>query len=501
MSEAQFELETPDEPVPPIDPESSPVRPEWRRMVAVLVITSATALTLGVALRAPTNYGANDISRWCTIWSLLERGSYKIDDCPWQDQTQDKVNRADPFAEVAPGEQPAKHFYSSKPPMLPTLIAGMLYPIRAATGVPLDRIVSQARLERYVSKEVDGETVRVLETPDPVPWPTYVFYFKPIILLLNVVPFLLMLVLYARYLDRFAANDWTWLFCLVAASFGLLLLSFNQTLNNHTIAAYSAFFALYGLIAAWTREEPGVWPFVAAGFFGAFCACNELPAALFGIMLFLALVVRFPRPTALYFLPAAAVPILIFFATQYAAFGQFRPVYEEFGTESYEYEGSYWVTPLEMDWFNKHPESNAKYLFHMTLGHHGIVSLTPIFLFSLYGATRLIANRHREVPKLIGWMTLALTIALVAFYTWNPKARNYGGSTQGLRWLFWLIPFWLYALPRGVEAGQHRAAVRWACVAALGVSVMSVGYALRTPWSHPWLLDLLEHLNLYVLQR
>ena len=38
---------------------------------------------------------------------------------------------------------------------------------------------------------------------------------------------------------------------------------------------------------------------------------------------------------------------------------------------------------------------------------------------------------------------------MLAFYTWNPKARNYGGSTQGLRWLFWLIPFWLVVLPPG----------------------------------------------------
>ncbi len=72
----------------------------------MLVITSATALALGIALRAPVKYGANDISRWCTVWSLLERGTYVIDDCPWQGDTQDKVKRADPFAEVPTGKSP-----------------------------------------------------------------------------------------------------------------------------------------------------------------------------------------------------------------------------------------------------------------------------------------------------------------------------------------------------------------------------------------------------------
>ena len=60
----------------------------------------------------------------------------------------------------------------------------------------------------------------------------------------------------------------------------------------------------------------------------------------------------------------------------------------------------------------------------------------------------------------VAWMTAVLTVVLLAFYTWNPKARNYGGSAQGLRWVFWLIPFWLLLLPKGVEDGQTRGWVR-----------------------------------------
>ena len=72
-------------------------------------------------MRQPTQMGANDISRWCTVWSLLERGTYVIDDCPWQIETQDKVLRE---PKGASGSSPGKHFYSSKPALLPTLIAG-----------------------------------------------------------------------------------------------------------------------------------------------------------------------------------------------------------------------------------------------------------------------------------------------------------------------------------------------------------------------------------------
>jgi len=95
-------------------------RPDARRFAALLVITAATAIALGVTLRQPTLMGANDISRWCTVWSLLERGGYIIDDCPWQFDTQDKVFRAPKEASgSSPGQEPVKHFYSSKPALLP----------------------------------------------------------------------------------------------------------------------------------------------------------------------------------------------------------------------------------------------------------------------------------------------------------------------------------------------------------------------------------------------
>jgi hypothetical protein len=506
------------------DVENTPKGPApltTRQAVAALVIVASTAQVLGVALKAPTHLEVNDISRWCTVWSLLERGTYAIDECPWQAKTQDKVKRPDKLAPPGPDAsalkrleyaiaprswkegEPSERFYSSKPPLLPTLIAGLLYPFRAATGVELDRVVPQARLPRYVEKEVEGEpgrTERVLETPsEPARWPVYVFYLKPVVVLLNVVPMLVTLILFARLLDRHAENDWAWLFSLFAAAWGVYLFAFDQTLNNHTVAATCAFVALYAFVRIWDDGRRGGVYFALAGFFAGACATNEIPAALFGVLLFLVLLAGFPGRTITRFVPAAAVPIGAFLLTQFLAFGQFTPVYEEFGTRSYEYEGSYWTTPLEMDWFNKHPETQARYLFHMTFGHHGVFSLTPIFLFSILGAFRLIGRRR--ALSAVAWMTLALTVAMLAFYTWNPKARNYGGSTQGLRWLFWLIPFWLVVLPAGVAVGQQRRGSRILALAALAISVMSVGYGLRHPWSHPWLLDLLEHLNLYTLQR
>jgi hypothetical protein len=484
---------------------------EPRRLTAQLIIITAVSLALGHALRQPTQMGANDISRWCTVWSLLERGTYVIDDCPWQLETQDKVLR-EPKGGI--GSLSGKHFYSSKPALLPTLIAGVLYPARMLTGVPLDRVVLQERQERWTQKadpSLPNKVKGVLETPkDPAKWPAYLFYFKPIVVLLNVVPYGLFLVLFVRWLEQLAPGDWTWFFCLLAAAFGTYLLPFTQTLNNHTVAAWSVFFATYAFLRIWDDGILSAWRFAAAGFFAAFAAANELPALAMLPLLFCLLFIRYPRETLFYFIPGALIPIAAFMACQHAVFGELKLAYESFGTDEYLYEGSLWKTPLDLDAFNDHPEPYAHYFFHMTFGHHGVFSLTPIFLFSMWGIFRLIKSGGQITavfdPKAAGIVALAyvttiLTIVLLAFYTWNPKARNYGGSTQGLRWLFWMIPLWLFMLPKGIEPGETRTWLRRLAVLALGVSVMSVGYAIRNPWSHPWILDALEHLDLYTLTK
>jgi hypothetical protein len=544
-------------------------RADARRFAALLVITAATAIGLGVTLRQPTLMGANDISRWCTVWSLLERGSYIIDDCPWQIDTQDKVFRAAKEASgSSAGQEPVKHFYSSKPALLPTLIAGILYPARMATGVPLDRVVLQEREPRETQKpdpHAPGKVKGVLETPkDPVKWPAHIFYFKPILILLNVIPFWAFLVLFARLLDDYAANDWVWFFGLAAAAFGTYLLPFTQTLNNHTVAAYSVFFALYQFVRIWDQRRLSGWRFAVSGFFAAFAAANELPALAFLALLTGLFLVRDFRRTVLYSIPAALIPIAGFAAAQHAVFGEFKLAYESFGTDEYLYEGSLWKTPLDLDALNDHPEPYWVYLFHLTLGHHGIFSLTPIFLFSALGAMRLLGRGGRFlevwtgvtilavlglagyyfydppawwadgplhpylwvfwlIPGLlavlaflsgiillrgggapltaVAWLTTVLTLVILAFYTWNPKARNYGGMAQGLRWMFWLIPLWLLLLLKGVEGGQSRAWARGLMLLALAISVISVGYAMRNPWSHPWILDALEHLDLYTLKK
>ena len=46
-----------------------------------------------------------------------------------------------------------------------------------------------------------------------------------------------------------------------------------------------------------------------------------------------------------------------------------------------------------------------------------------------------------DFPWFVQPVGLALMIVVVGFYLF--KSDNYGGFTNGLRWLMWLTPFWL----------------------------------------------------------
>src|SRR5205823_3938728 len=133
---------------------------------------------------------------------------------------------------------------------------------------------------------------------------------------------------------------------------------------------------------------PGAaWRFVVAGFFAGLTATTELPAASFAGLLGLVLLLRTPAKTLLLFAPAAALPVAGLLLTNYWALGRLTPAYGEFGGPWYEFEGSHWKPdPTKpktgIDWARLY-ESRGMYAFHFLIGHHGLFSLTPIWLLAL----------------------------------------------------------------------------------------------------------------------
>lgn len=162
----------------------------------------------------------------------------------------------------------------------------------------------------------------------------------------------------------------------------------------------------------------------------------------------------------------------------------------------YDYPNSYWY-PDRKQGVDKGELNRATYLFQTTLGHHGVFSLTPIWLLLPLGMwtiwqRSLGPTRTRVFHPQVQVMLAIVTTSLVCFtfYMMRPlEDRNYGGVSCGFRWMFWFTPLWCWLLAHGL----NRVRTRWSrriAIAALAISIFSATFPWANPWTSPWLWTL-----------
>lgn len=172
----------------------------------------------------------------------------------------------------------------------------------------------------------------------------------------------------------------------------------------------------------------------------------------------------------------------------------------------YDYPGSYWHLDVRGG-VDAGEASPAWYAFHCLIGHHGIFSLTPVWLLSVWGImlalvgwvppeagaeqklpfTRIVAG-SRGWWRVIGAGVLLLSVVVVGFYLLRPLGdRNYGGQTSVLRWLLWLSPFWLLVMLPAAHGLMRHSWGRYLAWILLIASAASALYSGTNPWVHPWL--------------
>lgn len=494
-------------------------------------------------------FSANDRSRWCTIRSLGDHGTYEIDDVIRNDQPieWDSIDKVQHI-----GADGQLHFYSSKPTLLPTMLAGVYRAVHFVTGWDLS-----------------NNTVYVV---------------RLMLLLVSVLPWAVFLYFMAKTINSVPVRDWTRYYVLACAGFGTYLSTFTGTLNNHLPAAVSVMIALYCLSVIWRKSDAHWLYYAACGLFAAFAAANELPALSFFALAGLFCVFRSMSKTIIAFLPAALLIGAGFFGTNYLAHGEFKPAYshrgdgdvvatmndntgdvqsqlvrnqlppelrieaekhfdfkmpfvekgtwpnssefvarwvvrdeltptqfsivqtkdnkggQEFEIRAwdnwYDYPGSYWldVNADKKSDVDRGQESKTLYAFHVLFGHHGIFSLTPIWLLSLAGMFALLFGAKlagRFQMRWLGALGVLISMVVVTFYLIRPEMdRNYGGMTSALRWLFWLAPIWLVCMLPVVDWLARSKTGKAICYLLLGLSAVSACYSLANPWVHPWLYEI-----------
>jgi hypothetical protein len=516
----------------------------WIMIICSLTVVTGRVLTVvnHDAKGDSPFFSANDRSRWCTIRSLGDSGTYEIDGVTREGQAID-WQTIDQVRHV--GKDDRFHFYSSKPTLLPTMLAGVYTAVKRLTG-----------------KNISDDTMLVV---------------RLMLLLVSALPWAVYLYFVAKMINTVPVRDWARYYVLACAGFGTYLSTFSNTLNNHLPAAISVMIALYCVAGIWRKENSHWSHFFWCGLFAAFAAANELPALSFLAFVGLLCVIKSFRKTTFAFAPAVLLVAAGFFGTNFLAHGQWRPAYShrgdgevlavvtgdfrdaldqerlpveireaaeqhfEFkfpivvqgawpstskeerrwvvrdqvsttqfsvvgkgGTEFeirawdnwYDYPESYWLTTNaeNKSAVDRGQESLDLYAFHVLFGHHGVFSLTPIWLLSFAGMIALMFGAKmagRFQMRWLGWMGVSISLVVIGFYLSRPAMdRNYGGVTSALRWLFWLAPIWLVSMLPVVDWLAKTKSGQALCFLLLFLSAVSACYSMNNPWAQPWLYEI-----------
>lgn len=375
--------------------------------------------------------GTNAASRLATVDSLVHRGTFSINQSAFR-FTVDRVKIGDDY-------------YSSKPPLLPTLGAAVYWVYHQLTGREL-------RTSHRVT----------------VPHLIYVLIF---------LPHLALLIFFYLFLRIWIQNS-------VAIAVSLFVFAFNYlgtgwaiSLNNHTPAAAALFISFYYAFLIRRKDSSKRSHWALAGFFGGLAPTLDIPAILFSGGIFLYLLSFDPKLTLKRFFPFLMIPLLGNAFLTYLATGSPVPVY--FRKELYRYPGSFW-TLTKKPGLDGLREPKDVYLFHMLFGHHGVFVMTPILLFALWSLVKSFAKnqRYRLEAFLIGGLFSILVVAY-AF-----KTRNYGGNCVGFRWLLFPVPLLFLFVARWIQ-DHLKSKTAWAFgLVFFVIGGLNMTDALQNPWRH-----------------
>jgi len=127
-------------------PETTDDRWVWRTLMLLMLV--AVGIVAGrIAVVSSANgltpfLSANDRSRWCTVASLVEDGTYRIDRQMQLTDVDPKIKREVRTWQTIDrvrhqGTDGKYHDYSSKPPLFPTIVAGIYGFVYQVTEMPL----------------------------------------------------------------------------------------------------------------------------------------------------------------------------------------------------------------------------------------------------------------------------------------------------------------------------------------------------------------------------
>ncbi|NIA15570.1 MAG: hypothetical protein GWP08_16025 [Nitrospiraceae bacterium] len=401
-------------------------------------IVLCTALVMAVLGAQGYNRGDAANSRLATVYSLNKYGTWYIDrpegepPIPFERRTIDKV--------VVNGR-----LLSSKPPMLPLLMATEAYLLKKTIGWDLDDPADLNKIVRVMTMTLIGFA------------------------------YVAALVLFASTLRLLVFDPLTQTLLIFNLAFCTQLWGYATIINNHVPGASMVVVALSLALGVGTgRRKPDAWRFFAFGVAAGLVPTLDMPATIFVAFAGIWLLVKHPKQTLIWAVLGAAIPLAIHCGIMYQVTGSILPV--QMRSELYLSEASYWRSPRGIDALN---EPKGVYLFHMTLGRCGLFSLYPILLVGVAATARALMKRPPIPYRNHILCGAGAFLILTAYYVL--KTNNYAGEAYGFRWYIVTMPVLL--LMGAPILATMRVRWKWLFVGLMmGISFYSASQCAKSPW-------------------
>lgn len=398
------------------------------------------------------SYSHNDASRLATIESLVHRGTWAID----------KSRFSFTVDQIKVGE----HFYSTKPPMLSLIGAGVYYVLHNGLGFELQAT--------GCAPERSPTHCRALLETEQADWAHFI-----LTLLLVSSPATLILALTYRLARARGLANGPSLTLTLALGLGTSLFPFSTVFTNHVPAAAATLVAFYILLV---NESPSRFHLAAAGLFAVLAATIDLSNGAFALGLGVYVILRYRRD-ALWFVLGGAGPALLAAILDYQIVG--NPFPPQMYSQGYNYEGSAFAAAVAG---NQSAQNIPLYAFQLFLGDHGVLFFYPIVLWYVYALGCALRSPH-PTTRWMAWTAAACSIIYVLYFVLSTD--NFGGLSYSPRWLLNPVP--LLAI-FAVSPALYRS--RWRVGLAAGLaafSVLSAYWGALDPWTPAWPLFHLEY--------
>lgn len=320
----------------------------------------------------------NEASRLATVESLVDFHTFIIDNSRF-------VWTVDKYLYQG-------HFYSDKPPIL-SIYASFFYAFLKAVGISFSN-----------------------------QWDLAIFLL--IILVVGVSTAIGMVYFYKTLKFLEIKENWIDVLLIIAGS-GTLLLPYSTVFSNHVVSASLLMAGFYYLL----RVKESVRYSLLSGLLIALAGSIDLTAFIF-VPFFAVCFFNKPLKSKIVFALACALVLIVYFQLNVHISGSLRP--PSMNTSLWDYPGSSFDSNT-LSGLASHANLSSllNYAFHMIIGYRGLISYTPILVFSIWGFIKVLADRQFKYRQEYLIILLASSAYVLMYIL---RSNNYSGHSYGVRW-------------------------------------------------------------------